>query len=157
MTFKLRCPNGHKLRFDAKDAGKKGMCPKCHTRVTLQPPREVSDTSILAVLGDAPSDRSVLLQPTERVAAALVVRRGSRQRLNCAPTAALICRHPAAKTCDADASPISARRAHLPAWQALGRRHFDRCFAESSYSAAPSQRGGRLTVTFARRCAPTSG
>ena len=51
MTFKLRCPNGHKLRFDAKDAGKKGKCPKCQSRVVLQAPREVSDTSILAVLG----------------------------------------------------------------------------------------------------------
>jgi uncharacterized paraquat-inducible protein A len=65
MTFKLRCPNGHKLRFDAKDAGKKGICPKCRSRITLQPPREVSDTSILAVLGNPPSDRSVLLHPTE--------------------------------------------------------------------------------------------
>ncbi|HVX59051.1 MAG TPA: hypothetical protein VHC19_00570 [Pirellulales bacterium] len=65
MSFKLRCPNGHKLRFDAKDVGKKGMCPKCQSRVTLQPPRGVSDTSIMAVLGDAPSDRSVLMRPTE--------------------------------------------------------------------------------------------
>ena len=69
MTFKLRCPNGHKLSFAAKDAGKKGKCPKCHTRVLLQPPREVSDTSILAVLGDAPSDRSVVLHSPELVAA----------------------------------------------------------------------------------------
>ncbi len=71
MTFKLRCPNGHKLRFDAKDAGKKGMCPKCHTRITLPERREVSDTSIMAVLGDAPSDRSVLLRPTEQFSADL--------------------------------------------------------------------------------------
>lgn len=71
MTFKLRCPNGHKLRFDGKDTGKKGMCPKCHSKVLLQPPREVSDTSILAVLGDAPADRSVLLQPGELAKATL--------------------------------------------------------------------------------------
>lgn len=71
MTFKTRCPNGHKLRFDAKDAGKKGMCPKCHTRVTLQPPRQVSDTSIMAVLGNAPADRSVLMQPGEQFTADL--------------------------------------------------------------------------------------
>lgn len=71
MTFKLRCPNGHKLRFDAKDAGKKGTCPKCHSRVVLRAPREVSDTSILAVLGDVPSDRSVLLHAGEQPAAAL--------------------------------------------------------------------------------------
>lgn len=71
MTFKLRCPNGHKLRFDAKDAGKKGTCPKCHSRGVLRAPREVSDTSILAVLGDAPADRSVLLHAGEQPTAAL--------------------------------------------------------------------------------------
>jgi hypothetical protein len=66
MTFKLRCPNGHKLRFDGKDAGKEGLCPRCHSRITLQPQprRGVSDTSILAVLGDAPADRSVIMDPT---------------------------------------------------------------------------------------------
>lgn len=63
MTFKLLCPNGHKLRFDTKDMGKEGLCPRCRSRITLQPRREVSDTSILAVLGDAPSDRSVLHRP----------------------------------------------------------------------------------------------
>lgn len=64
MTFKLRCPNGHKLRFDPKDVGKQAMCPKCHIRLTLPQPREVSDTSILAVLGDPPADRSVVLHAT---------------------------------------------------------------------------------------------
>ncbi|HEV3342764.1 MAG TPA: hypothetical protein VG125_20495 [Pirellulales bacterium] len=64
MTFKLRCPNGHKLRFDGKHAGKEGLCPKCQSRITLQPQRGVSDTSILAVLGDAPADRSVIMHPT---------------------------------------------------------------------------------------------
>lgn len=65
MTFKLRCPNGHKLRFDTKDVGKEGLCPRCRSRITLQPRREVSDTSILAVLGDAPTDRSVLMHQPE--------------------------------------------------------------------------------------------
>jgi hypothetical protein len=66
MTFKLRCPNGHKLRFDGKDAGKEGLCPRCRSRITLQPEprRGVSDTSIMAVLGDAPPDRSVIMRPT---------------------------------------------------------------------------------------------
>lgn len=64
MTLKLRCPNGHKLRVDARHGGKQGMCPKCRVKFVLpKAPREVSDTSILAVLGDAPSDRSVIMQP----------------------------------------------------------------------------------------------
>lgn len=68
MTLKLRCPNGHKLRFDPKHTGKLGMCPKCHEKVTLVP-RGPSDTSILAVLGDAPSDRSMVMRPEEQTTA----------------------------------------------------------------------------------------
>ncbi|HVA45812.1 MAG TPA: hypothetical protein VNH11_05435 [Pirellulales bacterium] len=69
MTFKVRCPNGHKLRFDPKHTGKEGICPKCQTKVTLKP-HPVSDTSILAVLGDAPTDRSVITRPAGPSAAA---------------------------------------------------------------------------------------
>ncbi|HVC96928.1 MAG TPA: hypothetical protein VND64_24830 [Pirellulales bacterium] len=62
MSFKIRCPNGHKLRVDAKDGGKKGMCPRCHARFTLaRAPREVSDTSILTVLGDHQPDKSAII------------------------------------------------------------------------------------------------
>lgn len=63
MKFKLRCPNGHKLRFDEKDVGKEGMCPTCKSLVTLKPRRPVSDTSIMAVLGKAPADHSVVMRP----------------------------------------------------------------------------------------------
>ncbi len=67
MTFKVRCPNGHKLRVDAKDGGKKGMCPKCNARFTLvRPPREVSDTSILTVLGDHQPDKSTIISSAEK-------------------------------------------------------------------------------------------
>jgi ribosomal protein L40E len=65
MTHKLRCPNGHKLRFAAKDSGKKAICPTCQASFLL--PRvetHVSDTSILSVLGAVPSDRSVIALPS---------------------------------------------------------------------------------------------
>ncbi|HEV3003848.1 MAG TPA: hypothetical protein VGX78_05275 [Pirellulales bacterium] len=65
MTIKFRCPNGHKLRLEEKDVGKKGTCPKCHVHFTLpkpQPRREVSDTSILTLLGDQKSDESMIVK-----------------------------------------------------------------------------------------------
>jgi len=68
MTMKFRCPNGHKLRIDAKDGGKKGICPRCLARFVLPAAREVSDTSILAVLGDHQPDRSVIIRTPEKPA-----------------------------------------------------------------------------------------
>lgn len=65
MTLKLRCPNGHKLRFDEKDSGKKAVCPTCQAKFLLPKlHRQVSDTSILSLLGDQPSDRSVIAHPS---------------------------------------------------------------------------------------------
>jgi len=65
MTRKLLCPNGHKLRFDAKDGGKKAVCPRCQVQFLLPAPASpVSETSILSVLGDQPSDRSVIAHPS---------------------------------------------------------------------------------------------
>ena len=64
MTLKLRCPNGHKLRFDEKDSGKKAVCPTCQVRFMLPKLPHVSETSILSVLGDQPSDRSVIAHPS---------------------------------------------------------------------------------------------
>lgn len=64
MTVRFRCPNGHKLKFEAKDSGKKAQCPKCQASFllpVLQPP--VSETSIVAILGNQPSDRSVIAHP----------------------------------------------------------------------------------------------
>jgi hypothetical protein len=64
MTAKFRCPNGHKLRFDEHDSGKKATCPTCHAMFilpNLQP--QVSDTSIMAILGGQPPDHSVIVQP----------------------------------------------------------------------------------------------
>src|SRR5215469_4920211 len=65
MTHKLLCPNGHKLRFDAKHSGKKAVCPTCHAQFLLpEVESQVSETSILSVLGSQPSDRSVIAHPS---------------------------------------------------------------------------------------------
>lgn len=74
MSVKFRCPNGHKLRFDVKDSGKKAACPTCRVKFLLPTPRRVSDTSIMAVLGDRPSDRSVIAHPSAPVPAAALTK-----------------------------------------------------------------------------------
>jgi hypothetical protein len=65
MTAKFRCPNGHKLKFNEKDSGKKASCPTCQAQFVL-PPIEphVSETSIVALLGNQPSDRSIIAHPS---------------------------------------------------------------------------------------------
>src|SRR5687768_3987482 len=35
MGIKFHCPNGHKLNVKSFLAGKKGVCPKCGTRVRI--------------------------------------------------------------------------------------------------------------------------
>jgi hypothetical protein len=66
MILKFRCPQGHKLRFDSKDVGKKGTCPKCLARFVLPNiRREVSDTSIVAVLGEHQPDKTAVIGPPE--------------------------------------------------------------------------------------------
>src|SRR5262245_2034946 len=35
MGIKFHCPNGHKLNVKAFLAGKKGVCPKCGTRLRI--------------------------------------------------------------------------------------------------------------------------
>src|SRR3954463_11170781 len=35
MGIKFHCPNGHKLNVKAFLAGKKGVCPKCGTKVRI--------------------------------------------------------------------------------------------------------------------------
>ena len=71
MTVKFRCPNGHKLKFEEKDSGKKASCPRCHASFLLPSPEpHVSETSIVALLGNQPSDRSVIAHPSTVVPSA---------------------------------------------------------------------------------------
>ena len=59
--IKLRCPNGHKLSAQESQAGSRAICPKCRVQVVVPRPKpHISDTSIMAVLGDYPSDRSIV-------------------------------------------------------------------------------------------------
>src|SRR6185369_6221372 len=44
MGIKFHCPNGHKLNVKAFLAGKKGICPKCGTKVRIP---EVSEPGLL--------------------------------------------------------------------------------------------------------------
>ncbi|MGE0608046.1 MAG: hypothetical protein AB7O62_13210 [Pirellulales bacterium] len=65
MYIKLVCPNGHKLRVKEAHAGLQAVCPKCDTRLVIPQPKahQISDTSVLAVLGDFSATRSVVVKP----------------------------------------------------------------------------------------------
>ncbi|HZN36444.1 MAG TPA: hypothetical protein VFB80_21595, partial [Pirellulaceae bacterium] len=49
MGIKFHCPQGHKLNVKSFLAGKKGVCPKCGTRVRIPTASEPG-------LGDADDD-----------------------------------------------------------------------------------------------------
>jgi hypothetical protein len=63
MTRKLLCPNGHKLRFDEKLSGQQVACPTCKAAFVLPMPDRVSESSILAVLGEHPGEASLIAPP----------------------------------------------------------------------------------------------
>lgn len=65
MFIKLVCPNGHKLRVKEIHAGQRAVCPKCEARLVIPQPKakQISDSSVLAVLGDYNSSRSVVARP----------------------------------------------------------------------------------------------
>ena len=71
MIIKLLCPNGHKLSVDDAHAGEKGICPKCQTEVVVPKPqpKAMTDSSILAVLGDYVPDKSLVTAPQPRAMA----------------------------------------------------------------------------------------
>lgn len=73
MLIKLRCPNGHKLSVDEGHAGQTGVCPKCQSEVVVPKPhipepkaKPITDSSIMAVLGDYVPDKTVVTSPAER-------------------------------------------------------------------------------------------
>jgi uncharacterized protein with PIN domain len=71
MLIKLYCPNGHKLSVDDQHAGQKGVCPKCQSEVLVPQPRtrQISDSSIMAALGDYVPNKSLVASPGARAIA----------------------------------------------------------------------------------------
>lgn len=51
MSIRVVCSNGHTLNVKEKYAGKTGLCPTCKVHVDV-PRRAISDSSIIAILGD---------------------------------------------------------------------------------------------------------
>ena len=49
MGIKFHCPQGHKLNVKAFLAGKKGICPKCGTKLRIP---EASEPALLDSEGD---------------------------------------------------------------------------------------------------------
>jgi hypothetical protein len=65
MYVRLTCPNGHKLKIVGDLVGRVAVCPKCKARLAVPEPkvRQISDTSVLAVLGDVRADKSFVARP----------------------------------------------------------------------------------------------
>jgi len=68
MKIKLRCPNGHKVWVDDQHSGQKGACPKCQAVVVVPAPqpRQISDSSVMAVLGDYVPDKTTVAPASAR-------------------------------------------------------------------------------------------
>ena len=53
MAIRVSCENGHPLKVKEKYAGQTGICPHCKARVEVPSRTPISDTSIMAILGEA--------------------------------------------------------------------------------------------------------
>ncbi len=51
MAIRVICENGHALKVKEKYAGQVGICPHCECKVAIPARSPISDTSIMAILG----------------------------------------------------------------------------------------------------------
>lgn len=72
MGIKFHCPNGHKLNVKAFLAGKKGVCPKCGTKVRIPLVSEAGlvDSEVDEAGAEAPSILITSAAPASHTAAA---------------------------------------------------------------------------------------
>lgn len=61
MPITFRCKNGHKIKADDRHAGVHSKCPKCKVLIVvpepaplLPPPRAMTESGLMRVLGSAP-------------------------------------------------------------------------------------------------------
>lgn len=100
MYIKLVCPNGHKLRVQEIHAGRRAVCPRCQAKLLVPRPKAqtISDTSVMAVLGSVPANKSVIVpperltqdstdeQPSASATSAAPARRATRKCAKCQTT-----------------------------------------------------------------------
>lgn len=75
MTITFRCENNHKIRANENQAGQKGVCPKCKCRVLvpskepkLPQPRQMTESGVMRILGDAPAAPPMPSMPSPELA-----------------------------------------------------------------------------------------
>jgi len=85
MGIKFHCPNGHKLNVKAFLAGKKGVCPKCGTKVRIPLTSEAGlvDSDVDEAGGEA---GSVMIPNGNGALAAAIAASGSAAGSSAAPT-----------------------------------------------------------------------
>src|SRR5438034_11770916 len=98
MGIKFHCPNGHKLNVKSFLAGKKGVCPKCGTRVRIPTASE-------------PGLDSELDEPDREPSVAGVAKPGNGSAAGAAMTFPGVTQHPAATrtaVAPAPTAPVAA-------------------------------------------------
>lgn len=84
MGIKFHCPNGHKLNVKAFLAGKRGMCPKCGTKVRIPLESEPGLDS------DMEEEDSAVAPSSNGSGAATAVRAPAGPAVSTAPMAAMV-------------------------------------------------------------------
>jgi hypothetical protein len=102
MGIKFHCPNGHKLNVKAFLAGKKGICPKCGTKMLIPTASEpgLADSDADSDLEETDPSQAAKSNGSGAVAAA------AAQTAN-APSAPAVSAAPATATASATNDPIS--------------------------------------------------
>ncbi len=71
MAIRFACHNGHLLKTDDKNAGRKARCPRCHAVVRVPEPKSrpgVTDTQAARLVGSySPDSRARVVESPLRV------------------------------------------------------------------------------------------
>src|SRR5262249_59744698 len=102
MGIKFHCPNGHKLNVKAFLAGKKGICPKCGTKMLIPTASEpgLADSDVDSELEETDPSQAAKSNGSGAVATA------ASQTAN-APSAPAVSAAPATAAAAATNDPIS--------------------------------------------------
>src|SRR5439155_9950424 len=119
MGIKFHCPNGHKLNVKSFLAGKKGVCPKCGTRMRIPTASEPGLDSELEEPDRAPSVAGIAKSGNGSAAGAALAVPGVAQhqatsRTAVAPTAATPVAAPVGPAAAVVAPPAEAAADPIP-------------------------------------------
>jgi hypothetical protein len=104
MGIKFHCPNGHKLNVKAFLAGKKGICPKCGTKMLIP---AVSEAGLAASDDDSDLEETDPSQAVKSNGSGAVSRAGAPAQTAAAPSAPAVSAAPATAAIATANDPIA--------------------------------------------------